>query len=447
VDEVGNHGPISIELAVDNLWNEVNHFRPGGNFGFNVWNVGDVNNDNRDDLVVSAITLDSNAGAAFLFYGEDDLANWSTLSTPQKLTRNLGGELLGWDVCGKADLDGDTIDDLVVSGHRVDSSRGRVSIFFGRDGSSLPDQPDVEIRGEIDTEGTFGRSLEIVGDVNHDGYDDLYVGAPVADANGRGYIFFGRARADWIAAAASADSAPHPPGSYIPVTSANIDILGVDVDDWFGYRHGATPLGDLDGDGYDEFALVASRVNELYTLDGATISGITTRDVNPATDSVDVISYGTPYDDGGSFGGFGIRAAGGVDFTGDGISDLLVTASYFRKFYLLAGVASPVAKIDPAIVAEITWSEAINFGWDLDVGDINMDGWPDIILGTNSSSGRRAFVYYNTGSSPYFNDLPGATLMTSDDYFGVGTAIGDFNGDGLLDVAVGSLADILYVYY
>jgi hypothetical protein len=113
---------------------------------------------------------------------------------------------------------------------------------------------------------------------------------------------------------------------------------------------------------------------------------------------------------------------------------------------MFAGVDSPVAKIDPMFVAEITWPENINFGWDLDVGDINMDGWPDIILGTNSSGGHRAFLLFNLGAFPYFSDSPGTTL-TGGDYYGIGTAVGDFNGDGQPDIALGSLADILYVYH
>jgi hypothetical protein len=446
VDEVGNYSPIPSDLAVSNLWNEVNYFGPGGNFGYNVWNIGDVNNDNRDDVAVNAVTLDSNSGAVFVFYGEADLSNWSSPGAPQKLSRGLGGELLGWDVCGQGDLDGDGIPDLGVTGRGFDGNRGRISIYFGRDGSQLPDQPDVEIRGVIDTADRFGRSAEIIGDINNDGFDDLFVAAPTASANGRGYIFFGQSRNDWIAAATDSDASPHPPGNYIPAGNADINILGVDVDDWFGYLHGNTTLGDLDGDGYDEFALVASKVNEVYTFNGATVSGITTRDVNPNTDSVDVISYGDPYDDGGFYGGFGVRAVGGVDLTGDGLADLVVSAAFHKKVYLFSGIDSPTVKIDPTFTKEITWAEHINFGWDLEVADVNMDGWPDLLLGTNSSAGHRAFLFFNMGTSPYFLDLPGATL-TGSDYYGIGTAVGDYNGDGLPDIALGSLADVLYVHY
>jgi hypothetical protein len=124
----------------------------------------------------------------------------------------------------------------------------------------------------------------------------------------------------------------------------------------------------------------------------------------------------------------------------------VVSAAYLRKVYLFSGTDTPAEKIDPTFTKEITWSESINFGWDLEVADINMDGWPDLLLGTNSSTGHRAFIFFNTGTSPYFGDLPETTL-TGSDYYGIGTAVGDFDGDGLPDVALGSLSDVLYVYH
>ncbi len=457
VDEVGNHSPLPADVAVANMWNEVAHTGPGGYFGYNLWNVGDLNNDGLDDLVVSAPTLDGNAGSVYVFYGESDLSNWTNQSAPQRLTRGLASEYFGWDVCGVGDLDGDTISDLVVTGYGLDSSRGRVSIYFGQDGSRLPGTPDAEIRPPPSTTTTFGRSAEIIGDINGDGYGDLFVGAPTDSSNGRGYIFFGRPRTganSWTDTTNYASGDDGDGVSYIPTSRADVNILGVDVDDWFGYRHGATPLGDLDSDGHDDFALVASGVNELYTFDGASVSAITGRDVDPATDSVDVISYAVATPD--TFrAGFGHRAFGGVDLTGDpsGMFDLVVTDAFSHRIYLFSGVdnspADPTVKLDPAFTKQIVWPENNNIGWDLDVGDVNMDGWMDVIVGTASSLGHRAFIFYNTGSDPFLQDTPGTTLAGIE-YYGVGVALGDFDGDGLPDVAIGGLeggTGMLYVSY
>ena len=451
VDEVGNYGPIPSDTVVDNFWSQATYIGPSSAvFGYNLWNIGDLDNDGRDDLAVSAIFLDSgagtNQGALYVFYSEDDLSNWANPATPQRVNRNEGGEFFGFDVCGGGDLDGDQISDLVVSGHGFDGSRGRISLYFGNDGAQLSGDSDVEIRAAQGTFPELGRSLEILGDINNDGYDDLFVGAPEADGAGRGYIFFGRSRTDWVAAATGNDGDPD---NYIPVSSADVTILGVDTDDWFGYRHGTAALGDLDGDGFDDFLTVASGVSEIYTFDGAAVSAITTRDVNPASDSVDVISDGTTCSSAFK-SGFGIRAAGGQDLTGDGLLDVVVSNSCLNHVYLLSGVdtgsGDPQVKIGTSFTADLSWPRSINFGWDLDVGDVNLDGWPDIILGTNGDADGSIFLFYNTGTSPFYEDDPGSTL-TDTDFYGIGVALGDFDGNGLPDVAVGTLKDMVYIYY
>jgi hypothetical protein len=80
------------------------------------------------------------------------------------------------------------------------------------------------------------------------------------------------------------------------------------------------------------------------------------------------------------------------------------------------------------------------------VGDVNLDGWPDLLVGTNLTSANTAFLFFNTGTSPYFDDDPGSMLVDTD-YFGIGVALGDFDGNGLPDVVIGTLKDMVYIYY
>ncbi len=421
-DEVGNMGPLpSGDVPLDNNWTTDSYTGPGGNFGFSAWSVGDVNNDTYPDFVVSAPTLNGNQGSVFVFYGGDPL----DLTSPQEL--NTGQvEVFGWDVTS-GDLDGDGINDLVVTGFYYDGGNGRVTIFWGQDGAPLTASQSMTINGVGG--GQFGRSAEVLGDITNDSpthYADLFVGAPVMDSNGRGYIFYGRSRTDW----ASVSSA----------TDADVNILGINSGDWFGYRHGATSLGDMDGDGYDDFALVASAVNEVYTFDGQTIKGIgSSRDVDPATDAIDTISYGGTYDDGTFKSGFGMSSVGGVDFTNDSRNDLVIGDAYHNYAYLFQGMdgTSPSVVIDTSWTARFNLTPAMNFGWDLAGGDINMDGWMDLLVGTNSTSGNRAALYLNSNQSPFF-DAPGAVL-TGGDYYGIGITVGDFDNDTLPDLVITSL--------
>ncbi len=102
------------------------------------------------------------------------------------------------------------------------------------------------------------------------------------EIQGRGYIFFGRTKVKWAALATGNDNG----NKYVPAASADIIFLGNAAGDRFGYRFGATSLGDIDGDGYDDFALPACKVNKEYIFSGATISATNTTG-NPATVDLD----------------------------------------------------------------------------------------------------------------------------------------------------------------
>jgi len=216
------------------------------------------------------------------------------------------------------------------------------------------------------------------------------------------------------------------------------------VDDWFGYRTGNTTLGDVNGDGYDDFALAASTIGKVYIFDGATIVALPPGDINPATAAKSVIVYETPDTASGFRGSFGVEANGAFDLNGDGHNDLVVTTSTYNKFYFFAWNQNSIAA---PYTTRVPWNENIYFGWDLDVGDINLDSFPDILIGSNSSAGNRAFVFYNIGTAPYFATNPGTTLQGAG-YFGIGLASGDFNNDSLPDLIVGaSGSNEIFIYY
>jgi len=76
----------------------------------------------------------------------------------------------------------------------------------------------------------------------------------------------------------------------------------------------------------------------------------------------------------------------------------------------------------------------------LAVGQINGDGFPDVVVGTQLGSVRKALIYINGGDGSYSaqGELPVAAYWWS-------LCVGDFNGDGLGDVAVSG--DPMKVYY
>jgi hypothetical protein len=71
-------------------------------------------------------------------------------------------------------------------------------------------------------------------------------------------------------------------------------------------------------------------------------------------------------------------------------------------------------------------------------GDVNGDGYPDIIIGSYSGGSGRAYIFFG---GPAMDTIPDVILTnhSSNDYFGISVAgAGDVNGDGYDDVVVGA---------
>lgn len=165
-------------------------------FGTSVAGVGDVNADGWPDVIVGAPGDDdngSNCGSARVFSGRNGQVLYTILG-------DRAGDEAGYAVGAAGDIDRDGFADFMVGMHLADAPRadtGIARVYSGRDGHVIYD-----LRGELEGD-HFGAWVGEVGDVDRDGWPDVMVGAPWADIgflkSGSAYVFSGRTGARlWV---------------------------------------------------------------------------------------------------------------------------------------------------------------------------------------------------------------------------------------------------------
>ena len=150
----------------------------GAELGWSVAEVGDVNGDGWGDVVVG-VPLHGMAeeGEVRLYLGHPaglESASWSIEGTDPE-------QQLGLAVAGVGDVNDDGYDDIAVSAYVEHADvPGQVWIFYGSP-DHLAEAPDQVLDGGV--AGTrFGYAIAGGADINGDTVPDIVVGAPDADA-------------------------------------------------------------------------------------------------------------------------------------------------------------------------------------------------------------------------------------------------------------------------
>lgn len=143
--------------------------------GWSVDTAGDVNQDGIPDVILGApgSTYGSDIGAAFVYSG-------ATGALLYQFDGDTVQGQMGAAVAGVGDVDGDTVDDLLVGAYRNNSGdlwdAGSVFLYSGATGNLLQRIDGIRWRANM------GQSVAGVGDLNGDGLSEFLVGAPASSS-------------------------------------------------------------------------------------------------------------------------------------------------------------------------------------------------------------------------------------------------------------------------
>lgn len=429
--------------------------------------VGDFDDDGFDDLAVgipfNEVSSLSGAGSVHLFYGGQ--AGLSTTGDEiwHQGSESVPGALEADDEFGAAlavgDFNDDGVDDLAIGapGEAIgsDADAGAVWVLFGSPvgitglASVSWDQDDSFPAEDAEPNDQFGYALTAC-DVDEDGQDDLLIGAPFED------LLFG----------------PQNAGTLHLRTSSSGGILDQDeILPVFATRHA-----------FESFATELSCGRRFAGPATFAVAGAMDRDIGGETEAGGIEEYMNyeapflinPYSQADpevpgaaeASDNFGNALAHG-DFDGNGADELAV--GVFREDLGAVGDAGGVVVQSDYEAAELAWDffsqtdaggaegAGEEFGTALAVGDFDGDAFDDLAISapgessgaTDSgavsilfggasglSSADAQLFHQNSAGDPGSSGVPGTSEL--DDRFGNALAAGDFDGNGVSDLAIGT---------
>ena len=403
----GTSSPADLDLnALGTQGFRIDGAAASNSIGEAVSQAGDFNNDGVDDLMVGG---GSGTSAVYVIWGQDvdDIPNLDLLAptNPEqarfmKITSTTN-DSLGDSLGRVGDFNGDGRGDIVMGAPGTTGATDRPGSAFVVYGESASDPLDLSL---IAT-GSMGRHMRITGaingdqagysvagagDFNGDGFRDVVVGAPEAEAPARSnagltYVVYGSAGdpADVSLLQINGTQA-----------SRGFRMDGADADDAAGTN--VSPAGDFNGDGRSDIAVgaynadIAGRINSgaVYIVYGQGVA-------DPADfDLLQAPTGGTAASRAAVLYGGSVVSAGGIanvgDFNNDSLTDVFV-ASTSQNWVAFSETTADPADLDLNTVnaspaprgyrVDSPHTAGIPGHWVSGAGDFDGNGTPDLLVG------------------------------------------------------------------
>ncbi len=366
---------------------------------FSLSDAGDLNDDNFGDIIIG----DKLSAEVYVYFGNETLNNTIDLT----MFGEGSGNKFGSSHSLSGDVNNDGIKDVVIGAQSYNDLTGRAYVYFG--GTDINNDADLVLQAD-ENDSRFGISVSASGDINGDSIHDIAVGAYMHNRySGKVYVYYGGSNIDSIA------------DIILPCINKQSNFgLDVSID------------ADLNNDGINDIVVGAPG---RRSVEGRTYIyfGRSELDTIP-----DIILSGEKEDD-----SFGENVSYAGDLNNDGYDDLIVGAKgkYSRvigRVYAYFGGSEMDSIADVILQAD---AKGNYFGSSIsNTGDLNNDGYDDIIVGEYMHNGNqgRAFIYLGNNEMDSIADITFYGKDYGSNFGQIVSSVGDINNDNFDDIAIHS---------
>lgn len=385
-------------------------------------NIGDINNDTFEDFIVFGTDDLTGDNLYHLKYGED-------YSHGTNITANQSEAMFRLDVSSfvnvakLGDINGDGYGDFSIV-----KNNERLMIFFGGIGTPyLGDLNESFANVSIFATNTYFTSTLVEGncDFNNDGKIDFLVSTPTkygVNGNGQIDLYFGRE-------------------NYYENFTANVSFLGFSLNEYAG---NGIACSDLNDDGFDEVIIASRNAGIPSNGDGAVFVfyGATTNEMlawgdsyRLSTSNANITLIESDYN-GNQFGSI-LEVA---DLNNDSYKEMIIGESGQDRIFIVDFSQNIGSQYDVLNSYSMGGGSITTYPSDLEVGDFNNDDYDDFVISGSNSSNDILLVFYGEDNFNWQNGTvsANATFINSGQSLADTLTKGDFNGDDVDDILVGS---------